>query len=460
MPSIVVSRFFNEFHLGFVMNRRHSCCIPGLLCFFVITIYPSISSATPPREKVSKSLLAIERLSLVLRTQDNLATDIRWGYLPIVLQILDISPDSQTLVFSKTSFQQHRISPRRPRAIYFNDTTYVGWVRDSPVIEFAVADPDCGVRFYTLTSRKLSTELEPREGRQQPLFERNTTRCVACHDNSRTLGVPGFLVRSIICNPDGRFVEGAPTSVTDHTTPFEDRWGGWYVTGNHGQQRHSGNALCTDPLDPSWIDKERGANQAHLPDFISPKSYLRPTSDILALMVLAHETQMHNHLMRLRHTAIACQLDNDDEHKATLEEKDRRTNRLSHIADEFVRYMLFLDEPELTSPITSSSPYRESFEKRGPWDGQGRTLRKLDGTKFLFTYPCSFLIYSESFDSLPQAAKHAVGDRLRSILVSTENDQNLPTRFTRFDCKNIAAILKATKHDFWQTYVVASPGSM
>ena len=53
------------------------------------------------------------------------------GYLESVLQALNINPDSQTLVFSKTSLQIDAISAATPRAIYFNDDTYVGWVQQT-----------------------------------------------------------------------------------------------------------------------------------------------------------------------------------------------------------------------------------------------------------------------------------------------------------------------------------------
>ena len=44
-----------------------------------------------------------------------------------LLKELHIPVESQVLVFSKTSFQRQVINPRRPRAIYFSDTSYVGW---------------------------------------------------------------------------------------------------------------------------------------------------------------------------------------------------------------------------------------------------------------------------------------------------------------------------------------------
>src|SRR6187455_2545123 len=79
------------------------------------------------------------------------------GYLTSLLSALDVNPDSQMLVFSKTSFQAARISPRAPRAIYFNDNVSVGYVQGSDVLEFAALDPKQGYVFYTLDNTKTAS---------------------------------------------------------------------------------------------------------------------------------------------------------------------------------------------------------------------------------------------------------------------------------------------------------------
>jgi len=79
-----------------------------------------------------------------------LVFDHSLGYLRSVLDLLQVPISSQTLVFSKTSLQQRHISPRNPRAIYFNDEVYVGFVRGGDVLELSVADPQLGTVFYTL----------------------------------------------------------------------------------------------------------------------------------------------------------------------------------------------------------------------------------------------------------------------------------------------------------------------
>src|SRR5215216_5901753 len=67
------------------------------------------------------------------------------GYLRSALTALELPVESQGLVFSKTSFQGDLVNVRNPRAIYFNDTTALGWIRGSEMIEAASLDARQGV---------------------------------------------------------------------------------------------------------------------------------------------------------------------------------------------------------------------------------------------------------------------------------------------------------------------------
>src|SRR5580698_5631093 len=113
------------------------------------------------------------------------------GYLKSVLDALDIPASSQTLVFSKTSFQFRKISPETPRALYFNDDVYVGQVHDGKALEMVSFDPMQGAIFYLLDERKS----------EQPVFQRAELDCTQCHVANSTRGVPGVLLRSIYPNP-------------------------------------------------------------------------------------------------------------------------------------------------------------------------------------------------------------------------------------------------------------------
>ena len=103
--------------------------------------------------------------------------------------------------------------------------------------------------------------------------------------------MPGHLVRSVYPDPLGRPLLGSGTFTTDHRSPFRERWGGWYVTGTHGDMRHLGNVFAKDRRNPEEMDIEAGANRSDLKDLVDTTPYLLPTSDIVALMVLEHQSQ-------------------------------------------------------------------------------------------------------------------------------------------------------------------------
>ena len=181
------------------------------------------------------------------------------------LKELDIPVSSQMLVFSKTSFQGYKIEPQAPRALYFNDEVYVGWVRNSSVFEVSAVDPQLGAIFY------MSTQ----EPDAPPRFQRQTDACLQCHDSaSATLGIPGHLVRSVFAGSDGMPHYGMGGFRTTFRSPLSERWGGWYVTGTHGAMRHLGNVTFADEAQPDL--KRAGDRGANLTD-LSRKRALTPT---------------------------------------------------------------------------------------------------------------------------------------------------------------------------------------
>jgi hypothetical protein len=61
-------------------------------------------------------------------------------------------------------------------------------------------------------------------------------------------------------------------------------------------------------------------------------------------------------------------------------------------------------------------PLQKNLLREGVRDSKGRSLRDFDLRSRIFRYPCSYLIYSESFDSLPEPAKSYVYHRLLEVL--------------------------------------------
>ena len=83
-----------------------------------------------------------------------------------VLAALEVPASSQLAVFTRSSFQAKRISPRRPRAIYFSDDVYVGFVPGGDVLELTAVDPAEGLVFYTLDRTADAPRSRPRPHRR------------------------------------------------------------------------------------------------------------------------------------------------------------------------------------------------------------------------------------------------------------------------------------------------------
>ncbi|MEX1094625.1 MAG: hypothetical protein WED34_01180 [Planctomycetales bacterium] len=350
------------------------------------------------------------------RGEAQLEHDAEHGWLPSLLDELDVPRSSQMLVFSRTSLQRHRISPRHPRALYFNDDVYVGWCRDGDVVEVSSVDPRQGAVFFTLDQNDKET----------PLLARQMDRCTLCHSSSQTQGAPGHIVRSVFPDRSGEPVFASGTFRIDHRSPFARRWGGWYVTGTHGEQRHMGNVLAARGSDPENIDREAGANLVDLAGKLDVKSYLTPHSDIVALLVFEHQTTMHNLLTNASYqTRIA--LHQEAELRELLGLKDGEHSesaraRIRGAGEPLLRYLLFGDEAPLTDRVRGTSGFAEEFARRGPRDSRGRSLREFDLETRLFRYPCSYLVHSESFAALPPPMKEYLHRRLWEVLTGEDDD--------------------------------------
>jgi hypothetical protein len=131
---------------------------------------------------------------------------------------------------------------------------------------------------------------------------------------------------------------------------------------------------------------------------------------------------------------------------ATAPAPDGRA-RVTEAAADLVSYMLFLDEAPLTGPVRGTSGYAEWFGAQGPKDAKGRSLRDFDLTRRLFKYPCSYLIYSEAFDGMPQAAKTAVYARLWDVLSGKVPPRRGERTMAAAERQAIIEILRETKRD-------------
>lgn len=360
------------------------------------------------------------------------------GYLSALLKEFGIPIESQVLVFSKTSIQAENINPRTPRAIYFNDAVSVGYVVGGDVLELASLDPQRGVFLYSLDARPSA----------KPGFARRDD-CLRCHQGPITLGVPGILVSSLRPKmPQSGDVHGF-SFITDHRTPFEERWGGWYVTGTHGGQRHLGNNVgLINPLNPG-PPRDGGQNLTALPAIVDASRYLTNTSDLVALLTLEHQTRMTNLLIRVGwDTRIA-------ERDGKLEDKTGEALRkqLDEEIEELVKYLLFADEAPLKEPVAGVSAFTRTFPQRGGRDSKSRNLRDFDLKTRLFRYPLSYMIYSAAFDGMPVSVRARVYRRLFDILTGKDQSETF-AKLSAGDRQAILEILRETKvglPEYWAT---------
>jgi hypothetical protein len=385
------------------------------------TISYSKTEATGPVSRLIKS---------IADGKTTLKFDAKYGYLPSVLEALGISYDSQVLVFSKTSFQRERIEPENPRALFYNDGAYIGFIPGSPLLEFSEVDPKLGAVFYTLDQSKSD----------RPKITRND-QCLECHASAKSMGVPGQLLRSFEVDSSGVVDLQTGTSQVDDRTPFNERWGGWYVTGTHGTMTHRGNLFGAKAFKTAEKQPNYRGNLTNLSEFIEISKYPRNQSDIVSLMVLEHETHMHNFIARLDYeTIIALQ-------------QYGKIDHLKSKVDSFLQYALFTEEAPITNAVKGSAAFVKEFEARGPTDSKGRSLRQFDLNKRLFKYPCSFLIYSEQFDAMPPRIKEMIYKRLFEILTGADKSEKFQM-LTAEDRKAIFEILQETKKDladYWRS---------
>lgn len=335
-----------------------------------------------------------------------LAHEKGFGHLRSVLAELAVPVSSQTLVFSKTSLQFQRISARNPRALYFNDDVYVGFVRGGDVIEVSVADPTLGTVFYTLGQ-------EPAE---RPVFRRRTDDCLLCHGGRE----PAHVVRSVYPDAEGQPIFSAGTVRVDPTTPIARRWGGWYFTGDP----------AAEPSLANQTFRERGSDAVPIESDVPigerfrPERYLSPHSDVVAATVLAHQAAAHNAITRAAfdvRRALHRDAALNREINAAVDRRWPSTESvLDGAAAALADGLLCKGEAALAGPLVGQSGFTAEFAAAGPRDARGRSLRDLDLQTRTFRHPCSHLVHNGSFAALPEELRRRFWKRVGAVLSGRE----------------------------------------
>ena len=339
--------------------------------------------------------------------------------LRALLDALHVPSSSQVLVFSKTSLQRRAIRPDRPRALYFSDTVYVGWVPGG-LIEVAAVDPELGPVFYVL---------DPRANAGPARTLVRDADCLRCHGGHFVRDAPAVFARSVVPDRTGEPLLQHGTLLVDDRTPFSERWGGWYVTGYAGKAGHRGNTWVKAPGDDAGFAIPMSSERPmDLTGRIDASSYLENTSDVVALLVMEHQMTVQNGLtlagQRCR-KMLAYQ-------RALLEGfKQPATDDLVYdsvksvvagAVDDVVDLLLFRDAAPLPAGVVGTAEFREDFMRHAPRSRSGHALKDLRLRERLFEVRCSYLIYSATFAALPAQLKDRVLDRLHAVLTGTATD--------------------------------------
>lgn len=345
------------------------------------------------------------------------------AFLTSVLRALEVPVTSQMLVFSTTSLQLRFITPANPRALYFNEDTYIGYIPGAK-LEVVSIDPALGGVFYILDI--------PRGA--EPFRAERSNRCANCHVAEDSGHVPGLVVKSVLPGVRGGSLETFRKAQTGHAVPLKERFGGWYVTGVERLGPHLGNVfgqyvaggeLQKVPLEPGTrFDFAR---------------YPVATTDVLPQL-------LHEHQVGFVNRAVAATY-RTRELVAAGKATDTVLTELDGMARAFTRYLLFADEvPLVRGAVVGDAAYRNDFLRTRRADARGASLKDFDLQTRLFRYRCSYMIYSAAFTGLPPEMKQRVYRRVWQALNVARPDPEyayLPTA----EKQSIQAILRATLKD-------------
>ena len=322
------------------------------------------------------------------------------AYLTSLLKALKIPASSQTLVYSTTSLQLRLISPRSPRAIYFNDEIYLGYVPGGK-IEIVSIDPELGAIFYIFDIPKAGV---------RPVAERSQ-RCMNCHSDEDTREVPGLVIKSVVPGPTGGSLESYRRGLTGHEIPLSERFGGWHVTGGENLGKHWGN--LTGRLSPAGLQTEPLPPGERFDWAIFPVA----TSDVLAHLLHEHQAGFVNRVVET-HYRLRTALANG---RGRFLEADRAD--MERQVEELTRYLLFADEAELPDGGIAGDPLlKEEFLATRRPAANGESLRDFDLKTHLFRNRCSYMIYTPLFQSLPEGFRRRIYQRMGRALAASPAD--------------------------------------
>ena len=349
-------------------------------------------------------------------------------YLASLLEELSISIHSQLLVYSTTSLQLSKISPQNPRAIYFSDDIYLGYVPGGQ-IEVIGIDPTLGAIPY-IFNIPTDTDVE------HPLIHRSS-RCMNCHASQDIGGIPGLLISSVVPGPGGGTIDRFRKDLTGHNIQFNDRFGGWHITGHN-------------PFTKSWANHSGIMENGQIKRIENPPGtkfrwdkYITNSSNLIAHLLLEHQVGFTNRCIEINYKFRELT------HNQNLtSENIPLSNFLEKKSDTLLSYILFKNEAKLPPDTKFGNPtFISDFERKHDAPAFSNGLRKLNLKTRLLENRCSYMIFSNSFLGLPGQFKKVLLRKLKFILEKKEGT-NLFSYLSNSERKNILHILSQSIYGF------------
>lgn len=427
-----------------------SRCAPTLSLALAVLVSAPFAQAqnTPDYEKPPVSYSASQPNDAIARLQqriDSGALALAGSDLEVlrkVLSELKVPVESQIVVFSKTSLQRGRIRPSHPRAVYFSDEMYIGWVPGG-LIEVASIDPQLGPVFYSF---------DPQVARGASRTFVRDSDCLRCHGGTFVRDVPGVFARSVFPSDTGEPLLRHGSEVVDDETPFENRWGGWYVTGYTGKLPHRGNAFGSEQGDQLVFDLS-AKRPAELDEFFDVSRYPAATSDVVALLVFEHQMTVQNALTHAAHSTRRM-LDYQRSLQKAMNDPitdeptyDSVKSVFASAVENVVDRLLFRKAAPLPEGVGGSEAFRRAFSADTPRSRAGHALKDFQLQDRLFANRCSYLIYSDAFAALPPQLKSRIFERLRAVL-NGEDPRGRYAYLDKAEKQRIYEILKETVPTF------------
>ena len=332
-------------------------------------------------------------------------------YLNWLLNELYISKHSQLLVYSTTSLQLSRISPYNPRAIYFSDDLYLGYVPGGQ-IEVIGIDPQLGAIPYIF-------DLPQKNEIKHPKIYRST-RCMKCHASQEFGGSPSLLLSSVIPAHGGGTIDSFRKNSFGHEIQFKDRFGGWHITGHN-------------PFPISWANQIGVMSNNKVGRIPNPpgkyfkwEKYPTKSSSIISHLLLEHQVGFTNRCIDIiyRYRELISKTSN-------LEIDQKRKKFISQGTGKLLNYLLFKNEVPLENfRITSNDAFLNDFQTSS---NNSSKLRRLNLKSRLFDYRCSYMIFSNSFSGLPLEFKIELFNQLFKIMAPKQ--KSVPDEFSYLEEK-------------------------